>query len=623
MFEQKKKKTKKRKQKKKDESLWVVLRDKGWGALFKKKKKSSKKIKKSTFRFKLLIFLIWLFVVSVIGVVGFVWYCSASLPDFTKALYVERSRGVKILADDGREITSYGALFSKPVTIDELPSYVHQAFVDTEDRRFYKHKGFDWIGFTRAMGINLVKMRYAQGASTITQQVAKNLFLTRNKSVKRKVQEYLLAKKLEENFSKKQILEIYLNRVFFGYGAYGINAASKRYFNKKAKDLNLLETAILAGSLKAPSRYNYFANKELSLKRAHTVLSLMKRAGTLDKKQVEDAKNLKIKDANEGVILGGRYFGDYVMNELSLVLDEEDKDIYIKTTLDYDLQQRAEYLLRKKLRENKKNNITEGAVVILDKNGAVKAMSGGFDYNKSQFNRATQALRPAGSSFKLFVYLTALEKGFGLDELISDEPIKIGDWEPNNYDKKFRGAVSIKEAFAKSLNAATVDLATYSSLEDIIEMAYRLGISTEIKSHPAIILGAVDVKVIDMASAYGTIFNGGYEVLPYVIDEVYDTDNELLFKHEHALKNRVLSADVVNKAKQLLKEVVVSGTGKKASKVKNAHGKTGTSQNYRDAWFVGFNDKYVGAVWVGNDNNKPMNEVSGGGVPTEIWSSIF
>ncbi len=624
MFETKKKKTKKRKQKKKEESLWVILRDRGWGALFKKKRKSSKKLKKSTFRFKLLIFLIWLFVVSIIGIAGFVWYCSASLPDFSKALYVERSRGVKILAEDGREITSYGAMFSKPVTLDELPSYVHQAFVDTEDRRFYKHKGFDYIGFVRAMAINVVKLRYAQGASTITQQVAKNLFLTRDKSVKRKVQEYLLAKKLEENFSKKQILEIYLNRVFFGYGAYGINGASKRYFNKTAKELNMLETAILAGSLKAPSKYNYFANKELSLKRAWTVLSLMKRAGTLSKEDVEEAKKQKVQDANEGVILGGRYFGDYVMNELKYVFgDEKDKDIYIKTTLDYDLQQRAEYLLRKKLRENKKNNITEGAVVILDKDGAVKAMSGGFDYSKSQFNRATQALRPAGSSFKLFVYLAVLEKGFGIDELISDEPIKIGDWEPKNYDKKFRGAVSVKEAFAKSLNAATVDLATYSSLEDIIEMAHRLGVSTEIKSHPAIILGATDVKVIDMAGAYGAIFNGGYEVLPYVIDEIYDTDNELLYKHEQGLKNRVLSTEVVEKMRTLLRSVVVWGTGKKANKVKNAHGKTGTSQNYRDAWFVGFNDKYVGAVWVGNDDNKPMNDVSGGGVPTEIWADIF
>lgn len=625
MFFKKKKTQRRRKAKKKNQSLWEKISTKGFGAIFKKKKKKSAGKKKASFKLKFLMFLLWCFIFFSIAIVGFFLYAKSTLPDFSKAIYVERSRGVKILADDGREITSYGALFSKPVKIDELPSFVHQAFVDTEDRRFYKHGGFDYIGFIRAMGVNIVSLSYKQGASTITQQVAKNLFLTREKSIKRKVQEFILAKKLERDFSKKQILEIYLNRMFFGYGAYGLNAASKRYFNKNAKDLNLKEVAILAGSLKAPSRYNYFANKELSLKRANVVLSLMKRAGSLNKKQYEEALKLGVNDSETGKILGGRYFGDYVMGELSYIEDDgsKDRDIYVKTTLDYDLQQRAEYILRKNIRENQKNNVTEGGVVILDKSGAIKAMAGGFDYGKSQFNRATQAKRQAGSAFKLFVYLAAFERGMKPSELILDEPIKIGDWEPKNYDRNFLGVVSIKEAFAKSLNAATVDLATYSSLDEIINIAYRLGISTTIKKNPAIILGAEDVKVIDMASAYGAIFNDGFKLNPYVIDRVYDTNEDVLYVHYDSDDEIVLSSKVVKSAKEILREVVVSGTGRGAKVVKNAHGKTGTSQNYRDAWFVGFNDKYVCAVWVGNDDNKSMNKISGGNLPTKIWAEIL
>ena len=385
------------------------------------------------------------------------------------------------------------------------------------------------------------------------------------------------------------------------------------------------EVAILAGSLKAPSKYNYFSNKELSLGRAKTVLGLMKRAGTLTKNQYEEALNLDVADSKDGLILGGRYFGDFVMGELSYIEanNDFDEDIYVKTTLDYDLQQKAEYILRKNITANQQNNVTEGAVVVLDKSGAVKAMAGGFDYNKSQFNRATQALRQSGSVFKIFVYLAAFESGMNPNELILDEPIKIDNWEPQNYDKKFLGAVSIKDAFAKSLNAATVDLATYVSLGKIINMAHRLGISTEIENSPAIILGASEVKVIDIASAYGAVFNDGFKLNYYVIDSIYNTNKEVFYMHKDYDDEIVLSADVVDKAKTVLREVVVNGTGKLAQSVKNAHGKTGTSQSYRDAWFVGFNDKYVASVWVGNDNNKPMNKISGGNLPTKIWAEIM
>lgn len=586
-------------------------------------RKNNRKKSKRSLKMMLFFVALWLVCIFVLGIIGYVCYCQATLPEFSKAIYVEREPGVKILSEDGRELTSYGALFAEPVDVDELPKYVAQAVVDTEDRRFYKHNGFDYIGFFRAMGVNVFKRRYAQGASTITQQVAKNLFLTQEKSVKRKVQEFLLARWLEKHFSKKQILNIYLNRVFFGSGAYGINNASMRFFNKKAKNLNLHEAAILAGVLKAPSRYNYLRNKKVSLERAKVVLSLMNRAGTISKDELNKALNQPVGQGKDQKLLGIRYFGDYIMSELPKLIRSYQDDIYVKTTLDYNLQRKAEYILRKHLRLHQKDKVSEGAVVILDNKGAVKAMVGGFDYNKSQFNRATQALRQAGSSFKLFVYLSAFEKGFSENDIINDEPIKIGSWEPKNYDKRFHGKVSLKQAFAQSLNVATVDLATHLSLNDIIDMALRLGVTTNIKDEPSIILGAAEVKVIDMAAAYATAANGGYAVFPFGIRTVSDTSKNILYQYQPDDVSKVLDDDVVKKINVLEREVVLSGTGKKARLVKDARGKTGTSQNYRDAWFIGSNGKYTVAVWVGNDDNSPMAEIGGGSVPAEIWTEIM
>lgn len=594
----------------------------------KPKKRKLRKTKKTqhkrhSFKFNLIMLLFWLCLVFCLGICGYVWYCYKTLPAFSTAVYVDRQTGVKILAEDGRELTSYGALFASPVDVEKLPPYVAQAVIDTEDRRFYKHGGVDYIGFVRAMAVNIAKRRYAQGASTLTQQVAKNLFLTREKSIKRKVQELILARWLEKHFTKKQILNIYMNRVFFGNGAYGINAAAKRFFNKSAKDLNLREAAILAGSLKAPSRYNYLKNKKAAIERSEVVLSLMRRAGTISLKEWENALELPINSPYDKNIPGIRYFGDYVMSELVQDVKESGQDIYVKTTLNYDLQRRVEYLLRKHIRANAKKNVSQGAVVILGRDGAVKAMAGGYDYNKSQFNRATQALRQAGSSFKLFVYLTAFENGYQPYDMLADEPIRIDDWEPQNYDRQFHGKVSIKKAFAQSLNVATVDLATYLDFNEIVGMAAKLGIGTDIKDEPAIILGAADVRVIDMAAAYAATANGGFAVFPYGIKEVKGADGTVLYQHKPSEKVRVISAGTVNKINSLLREVVTSGTGKKARGVKNARGKTGTSQNYRDAWFIGSNAKYTTAVWVGNDDNSPMKEVGGGSVPTEIWADIM
>lgn len=566
---------------------------------------------------------LWCLLVAGLAMGAFVWHCYRTLPAFSAAASVERQTGIRILADNGKELTSYGALFAEPVDVDKLPKYVAQAVIDTEDRRFYKHHGVDYIGFVRAMAVNVIKRRYAQGASTLTQQVAKNLFLTREKSIKRKVQEFILARWLEKHFTKKQILNIYMNRVFFGNGAYGINAAAKRFFNKKAQDLNLREAAILAGALKAPSKYNYLKNKKLAIERSEVVLSAMKRAGSISLKEWERALILPIGSAYDKNIPGIRYFGDYVMGEVQQLADIGNEDVYVRTTLDYDLQKRAEYLLRKHIRANKNRNVTQGAVVILDRNGAIKAMAGGYDYNKSQFNRATQALRQAGSSFKLFVYLTAFESGFLPDDILADEPIKIDDWAPQNYDKRFYGKVTLKEAFARSLNVATVDLATNLNLEEIINEALKLGVTTDVKAEPSIILGAAEVRVIDMAAAYAATANGGFAVFPFGVKDIKTAKSRILYQHKPAEKVRVISEPALEKINLLLREVVLKGTGKKARSVAEARGKTGTSQNYRDAWFIGSNAKYTAAVWVGNDDNSPMDGVGGGTVPAEIWAEIM
>ncbi len=589
----------------------------------RKKTTNKKNVKPQSKRLHYFMYLLWLMLVAIIMVIVYISYCYLTLPDFSKAMYTNRNQGIKILAQNGREITSYGGVFANSVDIKDLPDYVPQAIIDTEDRRFYKHSGFDYIGFTRAMGVNLINFSYKQGASTITQQVAKNLLLSSDKSIKRKVQELILAKQLERNFSKKQILNIYMNRVFLGNGAYGINSASYKLFNKPAKDLNLHEAAIIAGSLKAPSRYNYLKNKDISLKRASVVLSLMQRAGTISQQERENALNLKVSNNKQSGMKDGKYLGDFVLNSLSNDFSNYDNDIYIKTTIDYDLNQKAEKILQKNIKENIDKNVTTGAIVILDKNGAIKAMVGGYDYKTSQFNRAYQAYRQPGSLFKLFVYVTALKDGYNLTDTILDEPVDIDGWKPSNYNHGYQGEVSVMEAFAKSLNLATIDLALKLDLDDIIKTAYKMGITTEIKEHLSIVLGSSEVLVLDIANAYNVIANGGYASFNYVIDNITDSTKNILYKHINPPQVRVLEENIVNDMDMMLQEVIINGTAKKLKSLKNIHGKTGTSQNYRDAWFAGYNDKYTVIIWLGNDDNTSMKDITGGSLPVKIFKEIL
>ena len=566
----------------------------------------------------ILIFLSFL----VITFAGWLLYCVLTLPDIDQAVARTRQPSTTITAENGNEVKTFGSVYSEVIRLNELPSYVPDAIISTEDRRFYAHFGFDIVAFTRAMLTNIFMGRYAQGGSTITQQVAKNLFLTSQKNIKRKTQELLLAFWLEHKFSKEQILTLYLNRVYLGAGTYGIEAASQKYFQKSSRDMNLLEAAIIAGMLKAPSRYNPIASAERAKARAKVVLQNMVNNDALTERQMKYALTLPVGEDKSYKVQGADYFADWVYREVNDYIGERGNDIYVYTTLDQKIQENAEKILREAVLAAKNRNVSEGAVVVLNKSGEVKAMVGGIDYRKSQFNRAVTALRQPGSAFKPFVYLTALQNGWKREDRIDDVPLSIGKWKPENYDKKYHGSVTLEEALMKSLNLATVNLSESLSRKDIIRTAKKMGISTPVENTPSLALGTFEVKVIDMAAAYSAIANGGYSPPAHAIKEVYTRDGYQLYQREADTENRILDAGAVKDLTKMLEKVISQGTGRRAKIPGFAAGKTGTTQDYRDAWFVGFTDEYVIAVWVGNDDNSPMKGVTGGTLPAEIWRKI-
>lgn len=581
-----------------------------------RKKKESKQ--RLATRRIILIFLSFL----VITFAGWLLYCVLTLPDIDQTVARTRQPSTTITAENGNEVKTFGSVYSEVIRLNELPSYVPDAIISTEDRRFYAHFGFDIVAFTRAMLTNIFMGRYAQGGSTITQQVAKNLFLTSQKNIKRKTQELLLAFWLEHKFSKEQILTLYLNRVYLGAGTYGIEAASQKYFQKSSRDMNLLEAAIIAGMLKAPSRYNPIASAERAKARAKVVLQNMVNNNALTERQMKYALTLPVGEDKSYKVQGADYFADWVYREVNDYIGERDNDIYVYTTLDQKIQENAEKILREAVLAAKNRNVSEGAVVVLNKSGEVKAMVGGIDYRKSQFNRAVTALRQPGSAFKPFVYLTALQNGWMREDRIDDVPLSIGKWKPENYDKKYHGSVTLDEALMKSLNLATVNLSESLSRKDIIRTAKKMGISTPVENTPSLALGTFEVKVIDMATAYSAIANGGYATWPHAIKEIYTRDGYQLYQREADTENRILDAGAVKDLTKMLEKVISQGTGRRAKIPGFAAGKTGTTQDYRDAWFVGFTDEYVIAVWVGNDDNSPMKGVTGGTLPAEIWRKI-
>ncbi len=588
-----------------------------------RKKKNSRSKKSSTWKWTLFKWAVYGAFLLFVLLAGYIGYCYLTLPDMQKAISRTREPSTVIMAENGSDITKFGNVYAQVIAPDNLPKNLTDAIISTEDRRFYKHNGFDAWGFSRAIVMNIFKKRYAQGASTITQQVAKNIFLTPNKTIKRKVQELLLAFWLEKKLNKKQIMALYLNRVYFGSGLYGAEAAANWYFNKSVYDLNLHEAAILAGLLKAPSRYNPIWHREQALARAKVVLEAMKNHGFINDAQYKEALAQPISDGQKYRVAGGKHFAQYAYDMVNEIVGERNDDVLVSTTLDQKLQETAERILRQKIAGAKGLNVSEGAVVILDKNGAIKAMVGGVDYNQSQFNRAVQAKRQSGSAFKPFVYLTALQYGFSPNSTINDAPITIGKWKPENYTKRYYGNVSLTFALANSLNVATVNLSRELYLKDIAANAQRMGITTHLNTTPSMVLGTNNVRLLDMATAYAVMANGGKSVYPYAINEVATHDGRQLYVRQEQPQEQVIAPTTARDMALMLEAVINQGTGRRAKLPIFAAGKTGTTQNYRDAWFIGWTNKYIAAVWVGNDNEKPMNKVGGGSLPAEIWHDIM
>ena len=560
-----------------------------------------------------------------IGGAGVIAWTGAHMPPLQSLEIPKRPPSIQIVDVDGRPLATRGDSGGAVLPLNEMPKYVPQAFIAIEDRRFYQHYGIDPFGIARALMANILHRGVAQGASTITQQLAKNLFLTQERTVHRKLQEMLLALWLERKFSKTQILELYLNRVYFGSGAYGIEQASQRYFGKPAKDMSLPEAALLAGLVKSPSRLAPTRNFDGAEQRAHIVLAAM-------------AELHFISPASEKVALahpphvaaqagGGsiNYVADWVMDAVNDVLGHIDEDIVVRTTIDSRLQAGAEQALTEELaQKGDKNGVSQGALVAMTPNGAVRAMIGGRNYGESQFNRAVAAKRQPGSAFKPFVYLTALEHGLTPDSVRQDAPIKIKGWQPENYGHEYYGPVTLAKALALSLNTVSVRLTMEFTPMAVIRTAYRLGIASKLEPNASIALGTSEVSPLELVSAYAPFANGGLAVVPHVIERVASAKGKLLYTRNDQPLGRIVDARYVAMMNEMMAQTLTIGTAHKASLPGwQAAGKTGTSQDFRDAWFIGYTADLVTGVWLGNDDGAPTKKVTGGSLPVEIWGRFM
>lgn len=569
----------------------------------------------------------WLLVLGVWGVVAgivVVAYFAYDLPDLDEVAGVTRRPSVTVLAADGAPVAAFGQLYGDVVPVAEMPAYLPGAVMAVEDRRFYDHWGVDVLGIARAAVVNLVRGRVVQGGSTITQQTAKNLFLSNERNLKRKVQEVLLALWLETKFSKDQILTLYLNRVYLGAGTYGVEAAAQRYFGRSAREVSVYQAAMLAGLLKAPSRYNPLADAAAAEARTAVVLQAMVDAGVLTGHQAAAARTSG-GQAVAGVRRAGvgRHFADWIMETVGDYVSL-DRDVVVRTTLDSRLQAAAEAILAATLRDaGAKANASEGAIVVLAPDGAVRAMVGGRDYAASQYNRAVQAQRQPGSAFKPVVFLAALEAGLRPGDKVLDAPITVDKWSPTNFDGTYRGEVTLREAAARSLNTAAVRLQEKVGRSKVVAAARRLGLTGDLPATPSLALGTEEMSLLPMTAAYAPFANGGFLALPHGILEVADRDGTVLYRRAGSGGGRVVDPGIAGAMNDLLGAVTAWGTGKAAALDRPAAGKTGTSQSNRDAWFIGYTADAVAGVWIGNDDDAPMKGVTGGGLPARVWKQVM
>jgi penicillin-binding protein 1A len=551
-------------------------------------------------------------------------YFFLTLPSTDGLAVADRRPSVTLLAEDGSLVATFGDLFGDPVHLRELPPYVAQAVLATEDRRFYHHFGVDPIGLLRAVWADLRAGHLVQGGSTITQQVAKNIFLNSARTASRKIQEVMLALWLEHKFTKGQILEIYLNRVYLGAGTYGIDAAAHRYFSKPARQLTLYESAVIAGLLKAPTRFSPARDQAKAAERADQVLLNMVDAGYLTEAQATSAQTQKSQLAVAGHVRpGSRYFADYVAEQLASY-GAQDKDVVVTTTLDPKMQAEGEQAITDTLNKyDEKDDVEQGALLAMSTDGAIRTMVGGRDYGDSQFNRATQAQRQPGSSFKPIVYLAALEHGIQPSDHFIDHPIRIGDWEPHNYENTYRGDVTVAEAVAHSINTVAAQVLQRVGVNNVIATAHRLGITSELNRDASLALGTSSVSLIELTAAYAAFANGGQGVWPYGIIEIRDTKGNVIYHRNGGGPGPVTEPYYAGEMNEMLMGVLDHGTGKAAKLERPAAGKTGTTQDFRDALFIGYTADLVTGVWLGNDDYTPMKHVTGGSLPAQTWHAFM
>lgn len=571
----------------------------------------------------------WAFVLSLwVGIAGagLVAYYAAELPGASEWRVPDRPPNVQIVATDGTLIGNRGDTGGESVRIEQLPDYVPNAVIAIEDRRFRSHYGVDPVGLARAVTKNLGAGGVVEGGSTLTQQLAKNMFLTPERSLKRKVQEVVLAVWLEAKYSKDEILEMYLNRVYFGAGAYGVDAAARRYFDREASELTLPQAAMLAGLLPAPSKYAPNKNPEAAQQRAALVLAAMQDQGFISGDEAKQSREAPARAASLQMSRSENYVADWVMDVLPFHVGSVEQDVVVETTIDLTLQDEAERALVGTLdAEGEKYGAGEGAMVVLDGTGAVRAMVGGRSYAKSQFNRAVDAKRQPGSTFKPFVYLTAMERlGVRPDSIRVDQPVTFGNWSPKNSHDEFKGPVTLKTALSLSINTVAAQLAYEVGPQAVVDTAKRMGINSPLAPNPSIALGTSEVTLLEMTGAYAPFANGGFAVMPFVIQRIRTAEGEVLFDRTGSGLGRVASIESVAMMNYMLQATVDEGTGTKAALAGwPAGGKTGTSQDYRDAWFVGYTANLTAGVWVGNDSNAPMERVFGGTLPAAIWSKFM
>ena len=581
-------------------------------------KKSDKNIESTrSWGWRACVYLFNFMLLGAVAVAGYVGVIYLQMPSLDSILHETRSAAVIFLDKNGDEIRSANRIMGTPVSTETLPPYVWQAIVAIEDKRFVEHGPIDVRGITRAVFSNLASGRVAAGGSTITQQTAKNIFLSREKKISRKVKELILSYWLENRFTKNQVLDLYMNRVSLVGGMRGIDAAARVMFQVPANKLTVGQAAQIAAMLKAPTTYSPLRNPEKNIERARVVLTEMVRQGYITINQARIAAQSLGAATPGGDTNLYRYWTDFVMDELRSRIGEFTSDMYVYTTLDTDLQDHVAAVLENKVSEY------QGAVVAMNPDGALRAMSGGRDYQASQFNRATAPRQP-GSSFKPVVYLVALENGLRPDSYVNDSPFAVGDYNPKNYNEKYYGDITLATAFAKSVNSVPLKLTKEYGIDSVLNMAGRLGVGTKLRREYSTVLGASEMSLLDLTTIYAVIWNDGLSVRPYSITKVTDMRGKIIYERNPSEPIRVLQPQTVEHMTQLLADVVaVGGTGGRARASGVLGGKTGTSNGNRDAWFVGATDEMVIGVWMGNDNFTPMNsKITGGTIPAEIFKEI-